>query len=232
MKRLLVFMSMLIVSFCLVYSQAVFKYTKVCRPGTGAKLYVGDTYQIQWCQSTKMSGSVTIYLFKEEGSTFVQVLSFTVPNNGIYQWLIPNLVDDNYKIKVDTGESGIFKIIGGYVDFGKKFERFNEGFVWLPKSRPDPKCPGCGTLDIGKLLDTVSPPAGNPVRLALYRGRKLVTKLGNFGEKSRLPRTLNVRFSEEDYKAMKQGGRVFELRVMNMKGKLLHSQKIPIKIKR
>lgn len=242
MKRLLVFMSMLIVSFCLVFSQAVFKYTKVCRPGTGAKLYADEYYQIQWCQSTKMSGTVTFSLLEkttDPGATFIELPGFTdttVPNTGIFIWQVPGdigVVGYKYKIKIDTGESGIFEIIGGSfsVSYFKNFERFNEGFVWLPRSKPDPKCPGCGTLDIGKLLDTVSPPAGKQVRLAIYRGGKLVTKLGNFGEKSRLPRTLNVRFSKEDYKAMKKGGRVFELRVMNMKGKLLHSQKIPIKMK-
>ncbi|UCH94234.1 MAG: hypothetical protein JSV88_28735 [Candidatus Aminicenantes bacterium] len=235
MKKLLVFMFGLILSFCLVYSQVFIMQTTVCRPRDGEILYVDvtETYQIQWCQNKKMSGSIVIIL-KEEISpnVFQQVDTYTVTNNGIYQWQIPSNLDGKYKISIGTGESGIFEVRGGYYEFGKKFERFNEDFLWSPSSRLDPQCPGCGMLDISNLLNTVSPPAGKAVLLAIYRGGKLVTKLGNFGKRSRLPRTLKVRFSKEDYEALKQGGRVFELRVTNMKGDLLHSKRIAIKMKR
>lgn len=242
MKKLLVLMSMLIVIICQVYpaqsqkleQHEMFYYmTSICRPSSGEKLYSEQDYQIQWCQNIEMSGNTIIYLFTE---TDTQVASYPgVENDGIYMWTVPDKLNGNYKIKIGNGESDIFEIIdleieGWDFKLKKRFERFRDGFVWFPRSRPDPGCPMCGTLDIGKLLDTVSPPAGKTVRLAIYRGGKLVTKLGNFGEKSRLPRRVDVRFSKADYKAMKQGGNVFELRVMSIKGKLLHSRKISIKM--
>ena len=89
---------------------------KVTAPAAGARWGRNTTQTITWTVSGTMNASVKIQLFR--GTTLVQAIVASTPNNGSYLWTIPAslAVGSNYKIKIKTVDnfvtawSGLFTI--------------------------------------------------------------------------------------------------------------------------
>ena len=89
---------------------------KVTAPAAGARWGRNTTQAITWTVSGTMNASVKIHLFR--GTTLVQAIVASTPNNGSYLWAIPAslAVGSNYKIKIKTVDnfvtawSGLFTI--------------------------------------------------------------------------------------------------------------------------
>jgi len=88
----------------------------VTAPAAGTRWGRNTTQNITWTVNGTMNASVKIQLFR--GTTFVQPIVASTPNNGSYLWTIPAslAVGSNYKIKIKTvdnfvtARSGLFTI--------------------------------------------------------------------------------------------------------------------------
>ena len=67
--------------------------------------------------------------------------------------------------------------------------------------------------------------------LRLYKDNRLVTKLGKFGGRSRLPETADFKLSKmQAKKLIKKGQGYFQLKVFGTRGKLIHTQRVLLKL--
>jgi hypothetical protein len=101
------------------------KYTiQTVSPTTTDVFSPGDTMNIKWQTTISSTGSVIIYLLRQDG-TFVRVIKNITPNNGTYSWVVPgDLVtaggEGKFKVKVWAtmydvpiiGQSGAFTVKG------------------------------------------------------------------------------------------------------------------------
>jgi subtilisin family serine protease len=89
----------------------------VTSPTTGDHWSRGSTYAITWDKGTSTSAYVKILLYK--GNKKVKTISLQAPNNGSFNWKIPNAqgVASNYRVRIMTTDgkysawSGYFAIV-------------------------------------------------------------------------------------------------------------------------
>jgi len=89
---------------------------KVTAPAAGTKWARTTTQTITWTFNGMVSSGVKIQLLR--GTTLVQTIVVSTPNNGIFPWTIPGSLPagSNYKIKIKTtdnaatDQSGLFRI--------------------------------------------------------------------------------------------------------------------------
>jgi hypothetical protein len=89
---------------------------KVTAPAAGASWVRKTTQDITWTFNGTVSSGVKVQLLR--GTTLVQTIVVSTPNNGSFPWTIPGslAVGSNYKIKIKTADnaataqSGLFRI--------------------------------------------------------------------------------------------------------------------------
>jgi len=236
MKKFLFFMIVLIFGFGMIWCASIF----VTKPEAGKTYCVGGNLPIEWTKSGEMSDSVRITLRHANG-TLAAVIIAPTENDGFYTWPIPyKFPTGDYKVFVKAkqggprGESGIFKIKICPIRPQDRIFVAYDPFWWIK----DPAGPVGPPVDPLKGKLNISSLAGlhqslkDPGEIALFKNGKLVAKLGSIGGNSRFVKLMDVSLSKENVAAISKGQGLFELRIMDLKGKLLHSQIIETKMQK
>ena len=104
-KRILLFFVSVIFIVAMGYSQTI----TVTNPHSGDIWYKGSSYHytIRWTKSGTMNANVKIRLY--QGETRVLAITDSTPNDGEYEWSIPDIVDEGtYKIRVKTIDNAVY----------------------------------------------------------------------------------------------------------------------------
>ncbi|MGE3063536.1 MAG: FlgD immunoglobulin-like domain containing protein [bacterium] len=75
----------------------------IITPNSSKELYVGRKYNINWFMDFGTCNLAQIY-YCADGSTWVPIITST-PNDGNYEWKIPNIPSNNVRIRIDDYEN-------------------------------------------------------------------------------------------------------------------------------
>ncbi len=104
-RKVFVFFLIAIFIVAIGYSQSI----TVTNPHSGDTWYKGGShhYTIRWTKSGSMNANVKIRLY--QGDSRVLAITDSTPNDGEYEWSIPESVDEGtYKIRVKTIDNAVF----------------------------------------------------------------------------------------------------------------------------
>lgn len=195
----------------------------------GGVLVMGTTYPIKWTAPNN-EGEQWVHIYLGEKL----IADHCKKKEGSFSWKVGQLKNGSY---VTPGQySIVLESLDGDA-FGKKFTIIAMIPKWLVKIRdlavyPLPNdCPMCYRVDLRKIKAFIRMPKER-VHLKLYRNRRLLASLGQFGGGSVLPDFAKIKIPRERVLIQKRSGFQYELKLFDSRGKLVETQKVTLVFKK
>lgn len=208
------------------------------QPTAGQVVTIGTPCNVHWYAPTYEADQlVATFLYSKSAGWYKWVDKSHTKGDGGFVWEAGKLMDGSFappgeyqiNIESDDGDSsGPFFILQApqlQIPWNKIYKELRVIDIF-----PDPPCRGCFKLDL-KNINVLQPKIKGAHTVKLFRNNRQAVELGRFGPRQKLPESARIKLNQKQLTRLKQNGKIrFQIRVFSLKGKLLHTQDVMLRI--
>jgi len=207
------------------------------KPVINETLTIGSEYHIQWHGPASEADQLVTIFIQLVGENQVEIIDNThTKADGGFIWKVGHLQDGTYipsgayNLSLETwdGDTG-HSITLEYRQLKIQIRDLYERVIWIPVI-PDPPFRMGFKLNL-KHLKIRRGKINESHVLKLFKNNKFVALLGKVNKRQSLPNFAPIKLTRmQKNKLKKEGQSKFQLRIFNLKGKLLHKQDVALKL--